>query len=91
MGLTIAREIVEAHGGHIELVFERELRNRLQLRVLLDNGGYSMDAYVTLIRTIFNKLRGLFRDIRFYYFHNCIYGTVYKDPQWREAGRRFRN
>lgn len=68
------------NGGEIELVFRRELRNRTQLTVLLDNGGYSMTPYVPLVRTIFNNLRGLFRDVKFYYFHNCIYGEVYRDP-----------
>jgi uncharacterized protein len=79
---TIAR--TARNGGEIELVFERELRNRLKLIVLLDNGGYSMDPHIPLIRTIFNKLRDLFSDIRFHYFHNCIYGTVYKDVRRRE-------
>jgi uncharacterized protein with von Willebrand factor type A (vWA) domain len=79
---TIAR--TAKNGGEIELVFERELRNRLKLIVLLDNGGYSMDPHIPLVRTIFNKLRDLFRDIRFYYFHNCLYGTVYKDLKRRE-------
>ncbi len=79
---TIAR--TAKNGGEIELVFERELRNRLKLIVLLDNGGYSMDAYVPLVRMIFNKLGDLFKDIRFYYFHNCIYGTVYKDLKRRQ-------
>jgi uncharacterized protein with von Willebrand factor type A (vWA) domain len=79
---TIAR--TAKNGGEIELVFERELRNRLKLIVLLDNGGYSMDPHIPLVRTIFNKLRDLVRDIRFYYFHNCLYGTVYKDLKRRE-------
>jgi uncharacterized protein len=68
------------NGGEIELVFRRELRNRTQLTVLLDNGGYSMIPYVPLVRTMFNNLRGLFREARFYYFHNCIYGEAYLDP-----------
>jgi uncharacterized protein len=68
------------NGGEIELVFRRELRNRTQLTVLLDNGGYSMMPYIPLVRTVFNKIRGLFREVKFYYFHNCIYGEVYRDP-----------
>jgi uncharacterized protein len=67
------------NGGEIDLIFRRELRNRTQLTVLLDNGGYSMIPYVPLVRTIFNNLRGLFREARFYYFHNCIYGEAYLD------------
>jgi uncharacterized protein len=79
---TIAR--TARNGGEIELVFQRELRNRLKLIVLLDNGGYSMDPHIPLVRTIFQKLRGLFRDIQYYYFHNCIYGAVYKDQRRTE-------
>ncbi len=72
------------NGGEIELVFQRELRNRVELVVLVDNGGYSMLPYVDLVKTVFNKIRDCFRDVRFFYFHNCIYGTVYADPQRRQ-------
>ncbi|ROQ91148.1 VWA domain-containing protein [Desulfosoma caldarium] len=72
------------NGGEIELVFQRELRNRVELIVLVDNGGYSMLPYVDLVKTVFNKIRDSFRDVRFFYFHNCIYGTVYADPQRRQ-------
>jgi uncharacterized protein with von Willebrand factor type A (vWA) domain len=75
---TIAK--TARNGGEIELIFRRELRNRLKLIVMLDNGGYSMTPYIPLVKTIFAKLRDMFRDVSFYYFHNCIYGTVYRDP-----------
>ena len=39
-----------------------------------------MTPYIPLVRTIFNNIRGLFRDARFYYFHNCIYGEAFLDP-----------
>lgn len=68
------------NGGEIELVFRRELRNRTHLKVLLDNGGYSMTPYLALVKTVFNHIHDLFRDVTFYYFHNCIYGEVYLDP-----------
>jgi len=67
------------NGGEIELVFRRELRNRTHLKVLLDNGGYSMTPYLALVKTVFNHIHDLFRDVTFYYFHNCIYGEVYLD------------
>ncbi|MCU0589036.1 MAG: hypothetical protein MUF52_12905 [Syntrophobacteraceae bacterium] len=69
------------NGGEIELIFRRELRNRLKLFVMLDNGGYSMTPYVSLVKVIFNKLRDIFMDVSFFYFHNCIYGTVYQNPE----------
>jgi hypothetical protein len=69
------------NGGEIELIFRRELRNRVDMVLLVDNGGYSMLPYVDLVRTVFNKIRDCFRDVRTYYFHNCIYGAVYADPR----------
>ncbi|HAA01994.1 MAG TPA: hypothetical protein DCE18_01335 [Syntrophobacteraceae bacterium] len=75
---TIAR--TAKNGGEIELVFARELRDRLKLVVLLDNGGYSMMPYVELVRTVFGRMQNQFRELKTYYFHNCIYGTVYLDP-----------
>jgi uncharacterized protein with von Willebrand factor type A (vWA) domain len=68
------------NGGEIELIFRRELRNRLKLIILLDNGGYSMTPYVPLVKTVFNKIGDCFQEVQYYYFHNCIYGRVYKDP-----------
>lgn len=69
------------NGGDIELVFKRELRDRIQLVVLLDNGGRSMRPYVNLVKLIFSKMRDQFERLDYYYFHNCIYGCVYSDPQ----------
>ncbi len=75
---TISR--TARNGGEIELVFCRELKNRVRLIVLMDNGGYSMTPYIALVKTVFSKIRDLFKDLNYYYFHNCIYGTVYLDP-----------
>ncbi len=69
------------NGGEIELVFKRELRDRIQLIVLLDNGGASMRPYLDLVKLVFGQMRDQFRDLDYYYFHNCIYGCVYSDPQ----------
>jgi uncharacterized protein len=67
------------NGGEIELIFGRELRDRLKLVVLLDNGGYSMMPYVNLVKQVFSKIQAQFKELKYYYFHNCIYGTVYQD------------
>jgi uncharacterized protein with von Willebrand factor type A (vWA) domain len=74
---TIAR--TAKNGGEIELVFARELRDRLKLIVLLDNGGYSMIPYLELVKSVFGRIRGQFKQLKYYYFHNCLYGTVYRD------------
>ncbi|MFZ0943716.1 MAG: hypothetical protein WAN54_07395 [Syntrophobacteraceae bacterium] len=74
---TIAR--TAKNGGEIELVFAREFRDRLKLTVLLDNGGYSMMPYLELVKSVFGKIRDHFKDLEYYYFHNCLYGAVYQD------------
>ncbi len=75
---TIAR--TAKNGGEIDPVFARELRDRLKLVMLLDNGGYSMMPYVELVRQIFGRIQAQFKELKYYYFHNCVYGTVYVDP-----------
>ena len=67
------------NGGEIELVFAKEFRDRLKLVVLLDNGGYSMEPYLELVKYVFGKMSDKFKDLKYYYFHNCLYGTVYED------------
>jgi uncharacterized protein with von Willebrand factor type A (vWA) domain len=69
------------NGGEIELVFKRELRDRIQLIVLLDNGGMSMRPYLELVKLVFALMRDQFKDLDYYYFHNCVYGVVYSDSQ----------
>jgi uncharacterized protein len=73
------------NGGEIELIFRRELRDRIQVVVLLDNGGSSMIPFVDLVKLVFAKMRDQFRDLDYFYFHNCIYGCVYSDHQRRTS------
>ena len=68
------------NGGEIEIVFERSLKDRLKVVLAIDNGGYSMDPYVRVVQTLFDYTRAQFKDVKTYFFHNTIYGTVWKDP-----------
>lgn len=67
------------NGGEIELVFDRELRDRISVVLLIDNGGSSMLPFVDLTRRLFAKLHDRFHDITTYYFHNTIYDRVWRD------------
>lgn len=69
------------NGGEIDLVFKRELRDKMKLMLLIDNGGYSMTPYVDLTRLLFKKLHDRFDDIETYYFHNTIYEKVWIDQR----------
>ena len=76
---TIAR--TAKNGGEIELVFRRDLRDRIRVLLLIDNGGYSMTPFVDLTRLLFSKLHGRFDEIETYYFHNTIFNKVYSNPE----------
>lgn len=65
-------------------LFIPELRNeferKLQVILLIDNGGYSMDPYVSAVRAMFKKMKTRFaHDLETYYFHNTIYDRVFSD------------
>lgn len=81
--LDISETIRESarNGGEIELVFQREMRNQLDLILLIDNGGTSMLPHVDLTRLLFSKVRGRLHRSTTYFFHNTIYGTLWRDPR----------
>ncbi len=69
------------NGGEIDIVFDRRLKDRLKIILMIDNGGWSMDPYVAIVQTLFNYARSQFKDLNLYYFHNTIYSRVWQDPQ----------
>lgn len=74
--------------GEIEIVFDRSLRDRLKIILMIDNGGWSMDPYVDVVQTLFNYARAQFKDVKTFYFHNTIYDFVWEDPPRRYKPQR---
>jgi len=68
------------NAGEIEIVFDRVLKDRLKVVIAIDNGGWSMDPYVLVVQTLFDYARAQFKDLKTYFFHNTVYGTVWQDP-----------
>lgn len=68
-------------GGLLQLVWERSRKNTVKVILLMDSGG-SMDPYARICSQLFTALNRAnhFKDMRFYYFHNCIYDHLYLDP-----------
>lgn len=71
------------NGGEIDLIFRRALLDRIEVVLLIDNGGTSMLPFVSLTRLLFAKVRDRFKRRDTYFFHNTIYGSLYKDSQHR--------
>lgn len=76
------------NAGEIEIVFDKSLRDRLKIILMIDNGGWSMDPYVDVVQTLFNYARSQFKDVRTFYFHNTIYDFVWEDPPRRYKAQR---
>lgn len=69
------------NAGEVEIIFDRRLTDRLKVILMIDNGGWSMDPYISVVQTLFNYARSQFKDLKIYYFHNTIYDQVWSDPQ----------
>ena len=81
--LNIERTIYQTmkNAGEIEIVFDRSLKDKLKVMLMIDNGGFSMDPYINVVQVLFNHAKNQFKDLQIFYFHNTIYSRVWKDPQ----------
>jgi len=67
--------------GGIFIPYEKEKRQqRIQVILMIDNGGWSMSPYIRTVQKLFSKMKTRFaHDLKTYYFHNTIYGGLYSD------------
>jgi uncharacterized protein with von Willebrand factor type A (vWA) domain len=74
------------NAGELEIVFRPPRRNRVKVLLLMDVGG-SMDPHSELMSRLFTAASrtGRFAKFRSFYFHNCVYNSVYEDAQFRKA------
>jgi uncharacterized protein len=75
-----------ARQGYLDVVMRPERRNAVKLLLFLDVGG-SMDPFVTLCEELFSAATSEFKNLEFFYFHNCPYEGVWKDNRRRFAER----
>jgi uncharacterized protein with von Willebrand factor type A (vWA) domain len=76
---TISKSAKE---GYLDLVLRPERRNAVKVLLLLDIGG-SMDSHIKLCEELFSAARTEFKSLEFFYFHNCLYESVWKDNRRR--------
>lgn len=75
-------------GGELEIVLRPPRRPNVKVLLLMDVGG-SMDPHADVVSKLFSaaKRASNFKRLESYYFHNAIYGRVYRDANLRDPVR----
>ncbi|MBX3568447.1 MAG: VWA domain-containing protein [Rhizobiaceae bacterium] len=73
-----------AEHGYLDVRTRPERRNAVKLLMFFDVGG-SMDDHVRIAEELFSAARAEFRQLEYFYFHNCIYEGVWKDNRRRHS------
>jgi uncharacterized protein len=75
-----------AKQGWLDIQMRAERRNAVKLLLFLDVGG-SMDPHIKLCEELFSAATSEFKNLEFFYFHNCPYEGLWKDNKRRFSER----
>jgi hypothetical protein len=75
-----------ARQGYLDLRMRPERRNAVKVLLFLDVGG-SMDPHVKVVEELFSAATAEFKNLEFFYFHNCLYESVWKNNLRRRSER----
>ena len=70
------------NAGWLDLKMVPQLHNAVKVLLFLDVGG-SMDDHIKGVEELFSAARTEFKNLEHFYFHNCVYETVWKDNRRR--------
>ncbi|MBA4285601.1 MAG: VWA domain-containing protein [Xanthomonadaceae bacterium] len=74
------------NAGWLDIKMVPERHNAVKVLLFLDVGG-SMDPHVKVCEELFSAAKTEFKHLEYYYFHNFIYESVWKDNRRRHAER----
>ncbi len=74
------------NAGELEIEWKRSKENAVKLILLMDVGG-SMDPFAKIVSRLFSAAKNQFKDLKYYYFHNCIYQDLWEDAEMRKPIR----
>ena len=72
-------------GGLLHVEYRKPRRNNIRVLLFIDSGG-SMEGYASLCSELFQAASASkhLKELRTYYFHNCIYSAISKEPTLAE-------
>jgi uncharacterized protein with von Willebrand factor type A (vWA) domain len=74
------------NAGYLDIKMQAERKNNIKVLMLLDVGG-TMDDHIARTEELFSASKTEFKNMEFYYFHNCVYDTIWKNNRRRHAER----
>jgi uncharacterized protein with von Willebrand factor type A (vWA) domain len=74
------------NAGYLDLKMQPERKNNIKVLMLFDVGG-SMDDHIERAEELFSAAKTEFKNMEFYYFHNCVYDHLWKNNRRRHAER----
>ena len=74
------------NAGLLDLKFVPERHNAIKVLLFLDVGG-SMSPHVQVCEELFSAARSEFKHLKYYYFHNFVYESVWQDNVRRHSER----
>ena len=72
------------NAGWLDIKMVPKLHNAVKVLLFLDVGG-SMDDHVQRVEELFSAAKSEFKNLEHFYFHNCVYESVWKDNRRRQS------
>jgi uncharacterized protein with von Willebrand factor type A (vWA) domain len=74
------------NAGYLDIKMVPERHNAVKVLLFLDVGG-SMEGYVRICEELFSAARVEFKHLEYFYFHNFLYESVWRDNRRRNSER----
>jgi hypothetical protein len=74
------------NAGYLDLKLVPKLHNKIKVLLFFDVGG-SMDEHIKICEELFSAARSEFKQLEYFYFHNFVYESVWRDNQRYRAER----
>ncbi len=75
------------NAGYLDIKMVAERHNAVKVLMFFDVGG-SMDPYIEQVEQLFSAASGEFKHLEYFYFHNCVYESVWQDNGRRHSSRK---
>ena len=74
------------NAGYLDIKMQPERKNNIKVLMLFDVGG-TMDDHIARTEELFSASKTEFKNMEFFYFHNCVYDYMWKNNRRRHAER----